>query len=251
MLQVDMQSVNVDLYWHKQWEKDQSARRLELEPQFVWPRVQLSDRVQGFGDEWPAPARDAALRAAGSCEDTALLLQAAAGNDAMPSKISPVAITDQLGGADAEDEMSRALAYASNQLLTPIAKEEGPRPISIAAALQSDSKVPLSVGSLGHPFSCKEPCKFVTKLNRGCKDAASCLRCHLCVWRKTKTGKLSGQVAKQSQALGVAQLSRHLMPMAEWEGETWTACQQPDLGSLTRAACQQPDASHCSSRHGY
>jgi len=35
----------------------------------------------------------------------------------------------------------------------------------------------LSVGSVGHPYTCREPCKYVRKI-RGCKDGADCDRCH-------------------------------------------------------------------------
>lgn len=41
----------------------------------------------------------------------------------------------------------------------------------------------VSVGSVGHPHTCGEPCKYVLK-SRGCKDGASCTRCHLCKWSR-------------------------------------------------------------------
>jgi len=45
--------------------------------------------------------------------------------------------------------------------------------------------VPLvSKGSVGHPFTCAEPCKYVFKKHRGCKDGAMCSRCHLCKWTR-------------------------------------------------------------------
>mmetsp|Transcript_155550 Transcript_155550/g.270616 ORF Transcript_155550/g.270616 Transcript_155550/m.270616 type:complete len:233 (-) Transcript_155550:144-842(-) len=43
-----------------------------------------------------------------------------------------------------------------------------------------------SAGSIGHPFTCAEPCKYVRKKNRGCKDGAVCNRCHLCEWKKKR-----------------------------------------------------------------
>uniref|UniRef100_A0A7S4S731 C3H1-type domain-containing protein n=1 Tax=Alexandrium monilatum TaxID=311494 RepID=A0A7S4S731_9DINO len=42
-----------------------------------------------------------------------------------------------------------------------------------------------TVGSIGHPFSCGQGCKFAKK-PRGCKDGGLCDRCHLCVWRRQK-----------------------------------------------------------------
>jgi len=38
-----------------------------------------------------------------------------------------------------------------------------------------------SRGSVGHPETCKEPCKYNRK-KRGCKDGFACTRCHLCTW---------------------------------------------------------------------
>jgi hypothetical protein len=41
----------------------------------------------------------------------------------------------------------------------------------------------VSLGSVGHPLTCSEACKYVSK-PRGCKDGASCDRCHLCKWNR-------------------------------------------------------------------
>eukprot|EP00931_Biecheleriopsis_adriatica_P112710 TRINITY_DN8743_c0_g1_i1.p1 TRINITY_DN8743_c0_g1~~TRINITY_DN8743_c0_g1_i1.p1 ORF type:complete len:251 (+),score=42.66 TRINITY_DN8743_c0_g1_i1:96-848(+) len=43
-----------------------------------------------------------------------------------------------------------------------------------------------SLGSVGHPYTCSEACKYVKK-GRGCKDGANCVRCHLCEWKKKET----------------------------------------------------------------
>lgn len=48
-----------------------------------------------------------------------------------------------------------------------------------------------SSGSLGHPLSCGLPCKYHRK-PKGCKDAAACIRCHLCLWAGTGK-KIAGQ----------------------------------------------------------
>jgi len=53
-----------------------------------------------------------------------------------------------------------------------------------------------SLGSLGHPTSCAEPCRYFGKA-RGCKKDASCDRCHLCEWTKA-TSKSSGSAEKRS-----------------------------------------------------
>eukprot|EP00443_Scrippsiella_acuminata_P038140 CAMPEP_0115191148 /NCGR_PEP_ID=MMETSP0270-20121206/12384_1 /TAXON_ID=71861 /ORGANISM="Scrippsiella trochoidea, Strain CCMP3099" /LENGTH=358 /DNA_ID=CAMNT_0002604367 /DNA_START=16 /DNA_END=1092 /DNA_ORIENTATION=+ len=40
-----------------------------------------------------------------------------------------------------------------------------------------------SVGSVGHPFSCEDACKYARK-PKGCKDGSSCTRCHHCEWNR-------------------------------------------------------------------
>lgn len=42
-----------------------------------------------------------------------------------------------------------------------------------------------SKGSLGHPFTCGEACKYASK-PRGCKDGSACDRCHICDWKRAK-----------------------------------------------------------------
>lgn len=41
----------------------------------------------------------------------------------------------------------------------------------------------LSKGSIGHPYTCGEACKYASK-PRGCKDGLACDRCHLCDWKR-------------------------------------------------------------------
>jgi hypothetical protein len=52
---------------------------------------------------------------------------------------------------------------------------------------KSQSKAPpgaiVSRGSVGHPRTCAEACKYAHK-PRGCKDGSACDRCHLCQWRR-------------------------------------------------------------------
>lgn len=50
-----------------------------------------------------------------------------------------------------------------------------------------------SRGSVGHPLTCAEACKYARK-KRGCKDGLACSRCHLCTWyHKRNTPKSSEQ----------------------------------------------------------
>eukprot|EP00931_Biecheleriopsis_adriatica_P103442 TRINITY_DN78275_c0_g1_i1.p1 TRINITY_DN78275_c0_g1~~TRINITY_DN78275_c0_g1_i1.p1 ORF type:complete len:406 (+),score=74.72 TRINITY_DN78275_c0_g1_i1:135-1352(+) len=41
----------------------------------------------------------------------------------------------------------------------------------------------LSVGTLGHPYKCSKPCKYVRRKG-GCMHGAKCTNCHQCQWRR-------------------------------------------------------------------
>lgn len=69
---------------------------------------------------------------------------------------------------------------------TAAARQECIQPDVVA--MPPDFKGVLSVGSVGHPYTCKEPCKYVRK-SRGCKDGAKCDRCHACIWSYYRRGK--------------------------------------------------------------
>jgi len=74
-----------------------------------------------------------------------------------------------------------------------LARKEGchPKVSSTAATAQptmttsiaclSTTPARLSIGSVGHPHTCAEACKYFWK-NKGCKDGVHCIRCHLCRW---------------------------------------------------------------------
>jgi len=56
------------------------------------------------------------------------------------------------------------------------------------ASEATDPPVLMSVGSVGHPYTCsKLGCKFAAR--RGCKEGAACSRCHLCVWTRAAERK--------------------------------------------------------------
>jgi len=43
----------------------------------------------------------------------------------------------------------------------------------------------VSIGSVGHPYSCAHPCKWHTRSEKGCKEGDACAFCHLCKWTKS------------------------------------------------------------------
>jgi len=53
---------------------------------------------------------------------------------------------------------------------------------------EDESDYPISLGSVGHPHSCAQPCKYFKK-PRGCKDGDKCANCHCCVWRSYRRNR--------------------------------------------------------------
>jgi len=45
-----------------------------------------------------------------------------------------------------------------------------------------------SAGSIGHPHSCAQACKYV-KRKSGCRDGSQCPNCHLCHWQRAKVAQ--------------------------------------------------------------
>lgn len=66
-----------------------------------------------------------------------------------------------------------------------------------------------SAGSRGHPEACAAPCKYYWR-ERGCKDSASCNRCHLCPWRPgSSSGRSRKRVREDSEeSRGAASVKR-------------------------------------------
>jgi len=52
----------------------------------------------------------------------------------------------------------------------------------------------VSLGSVGHPQTCAEACKYARK-SKGCKDGAMCKRCHLCKWNRYAASHNSSSMA--------------------------------------------------------
>jgi len=73
----------------------------------------------------------------------------------------------------------RAAAAPITQMATRVGGGFGPQ----AESTTSSSDGPPSVGSIGHPHSCGQACKYHGK-EKGCKDGRWCVRCHLCSWRR-------------------------------------------------------------------
>lgn len=75
-------------------------------------------------------------------------------------------------------------------------------PNTCAGATCGDSSVkvrPESMGTVGHPHSCGEPCKYVRR-RTGCRDGQACPKCHACQWRRKPAGSLDMLSDEEDQA---------------------------------------------------
>jgi len=79
-------------------------------------------------------------------------------------------------------------AQGAQVLLMPHQRQQTKNPanFNLVSAYGGNGLDAPSVGSLGHPHHCANACKYAHK-GRGCKDGASCTRCHLCPWRRVVT----------------------------------------------------------------
>lgn len=49
----------------------------------------------------------------------------------------------------------------------------------------TETQAQISLGTVGHPVSCGQACRYV-KRKGGCREGAACLCCHLCFWVRHK-----------------------------------------------------------------
>lgn len=63
-----------------------------------------------------------------------------------------------------------------------------------------------SIGSLNHPHSCGQPCKYIKKA-RGCKDGINCFHCHICTWQSRRHGKSKKMNPKSIPSVGELSLA--------------------------------------------
>lgn len=66
----------------------------------------------------------------------------------------------------------------------------------------------LSMGTANHPHGCAAACKYVWR-KQGCKEGASCQRCHLCHYTRANDRRF-----KEVQATGVTDFAEEAIPQA-------------------------------------
>jgi len=91
----------------------------------------------------------------------------------------------EIDSANAEPHAEMPGVPQSSALPPPPAQHPVPRPSKKQALGADIGKLVnrISLGTVGHPVSCAEACKYV-KRKGGCRDGANCLKCHECFWSR-------------------------------------------------------------------
>mmetsp|Transcript_107257 Transcript_107257/g.268875 ORF Transcript_107257/g.268875 Transcript_107257/m.268875 type:complete len:281 (-) Transcript_107257:158-1000(-) len=79
---------------------------------------------------------------------------------------------------------SPVLSHVPRSIAPPLAPTSMSPPPPMLPTHSSGDGV-MSVGSVGHPFTCAQPCKWRTKSKKGCKESEACPFCHFCKWKRS------------------------------------------------------------------
>eukprot|EP00930_Biecheleria_cincta_P044565 TRINITY_DN30664_c0_g1_i1.p1 TRINITY_DN30664_c0_g1~~TRINITY_DN30664_c0_g1_i1.p1 ORF type:complete len:281 (+),score=52.01 TRINITY_DN30664_c0_g1_i1:74-916(+) len=91
----------------------------------------------------------------------------------VPCKLSPGQLRRDAGvGKDVKSSLPPLPGFAAS-----------PGSIGNHTPAAEDTQSPPSLGSIGHPHTCGDACKYF-RLSKGCKDGASCDHCHVCIWHR-------------------------------------------------------------------
>ncbi|CAK0843469.1 unnamed protein product [Prorocentrum cordatum] len=113
----------------------------------------------------------------------------------LPQRMAAAAPPPPAPGAPAA-RRERARAQGPKTVTAMAKKKSGAGPDCLS--MPRDFAGVLSVGSVGHPYTCQDACKYVRK-TRGCKDGADCSHCHVCVWNRYEASRTTSM--KQRSAL--------------------------------------------------
>jgi len=116
-----------------------------------------------------------------------------------------------------EPEMRMTICVLNLSMLCLPHAEAPPTRTSATISTEVQKGCSVSLGSVGHPYSCAGACKYATKSN-GCKDGANCDHCHLCKWTKTKARKKDTQAT--AMPLPVSGVSGVSEQRKEWQNVT-------------------------------
>lgn len=112
-------------------------------------------------------------------------------------------------------------------LLRPPAADQPAQGSAAEATANGGLADVVSLGTVGHPFSCAEACKY-RKRKSGCLLGAQCLNCHFCHWRRERAERAMAAAQKASEALREA--SEQRAPTAEASAQCAPTTVRPPPG---------------------
>jgi len=107
-------------------------------------------------------------------------------------------------GAGQEDARLKEAQSLANKLVVLLGGEE---PFASKPKESKVAKTELSVGTMGHPHSCAEACKYVRRKG-GCMYGDACKNCHACLWSHTSSKKSQGYSSGAGLSSAIAQDSQ-------------------------------------------
>lgn len=123
----------------------------------------------------------------------------------------PLFLSDCLNVADSEDlstgtRTPPGVFFSERDVWSSFERKATVKAIDLKAK-------PLSCGSVGHPHACAAPCRYVKK-HGGCRDGASCQKCHLCFWQRKPDAEelLAKKVTSDDQILPCQSESQDEIP---------------------------------------
>eukprot|EP00930_Biecheleria_cincta_P047434 TRINITY_DN3288_c0_g1_i1.p1 TRINITY_DN3288_c0_g1~~TRINITY_DN3288_c0_g1_i1.p1 ORF type:complete len:425 (+),score=85.70 TRINITY_DN3288_c0_g1_i1:42-1316(+) len=90
-----------------------------------------------------------------------------------------------------DDAKLREAKNLANRLVSLLG---GEAPFGVQSKAQETVKPEISLGTMGHPHTCAEPCKYVRRKG-GCMHGKACANCHACEWSRSSGQKAQAEAA--------------------------------------------------------
>jgi len=144
----------------------------------------------------------------------------------------PLFLLDSVNVADSEDlstgtRTPPGVFFSERDVWSSFERKTAPKLIDLKGAFESKA---LSCGSVGHPHTCAAPCRYVKKQG-GCRDGASCPKCHLCFWHR----KSNAEEALEKKVIEEDQISER-----QSESEDTVLCQVPVVPTVAMPTVAMP-----------
>mmetsp|Transcript_5418 Transcript_5418/g.13135 ORF Transcript_5418/g.13135 Transcript_5418/m.13135 type:complete len:452 (+) Transcript_5418:179-1534(+) len=127
---------------------------------------------------------------------------------------SPTSSTTASGGTDRTGQSCASLVMSSwpsdRDFQQKDVNSEWKGTLDSVMVDPSGAAVVVSIGTVGHPHSCAEPCRYIRRKG-GCRDGEACSLCHYCQWRRRggKVKERDGAERSSAEVVGSRQQPAH------------------------------------------